>query len=676
MMYSVQSYNNEVSRKQIFHKRRKLWYTFLFFVCIFLIVVSIFTINTLTKKIDTTEQDLEVIFNTLHQIIDSNTTISNALELYPKFFELQLHSNKNQQTGLQTDTIELLIDEMYKSYQDELHKVVLADLLENSPLEKIITKIGLYFYQKNNQIIYLFDNMIVAIFTPLFDTDKNIITAFNIQSAFTNIKYVPLNFDELSIVIENIKETIDLNLELSQQFLQQLYKTLASDQLKQFIKSYNLSVNHAKAQYKHTTVIQNSINESIITMILDTLHYKLTVNEIPYSKSPKPLKRISYVIDTILNSSYITKQETANLNYLSILKTILFSKNIQDTLQQQNFYILENWRTDNDYYYFDVNTNVKHPYPQSKIGAIALQRSNGQLWMMDKDDIPIRSVSFSIEQETSSQNSVISGETKNILIVGTHNNLADTLMLVHIHPKKGIKLLSIPRDIYFMGNKLNWYYKFYTQLNFLKIMENVTGLKIDSYIGIDMYAFISVIDKIGGITIYLEEDLIDPSYRIKKNGKWSYIHYTQGEYQLNGIEALRIARSRNTTNDFSRSRRQQLILESIRNKINNMDIFSSTLSLIQIVGDIKPYIETNLSIFEIASMITKNKNTPLNKKFTLSISNILYQTYTNLFLQKTSKDSMPSKEDTTINNYGSYILLPKNNDWKAFRLFIKNYILE
>ncbi len=571
---------------------------------------------------------------------------------------------------------------MYKSYQTELHEVVLADFLETPSFKTINKEIGLSFYQKNNKIVYLFNNSIVALYTPLFHANTNTITAFNIQSAFTDIKYVPLHFDELKISINNIKETIELHLQLSDQFLQQFKTALTEHTLQQRINNFNLSVQHTTpSQYTHTTILYNFINEPIVEIVLNTLYYTLIVNGIPYSKSDTPEQRTAYVTSVILDSSYITKQETANYNYLTILKTIVSAEKIQNSLKKQHVYILQDWRTDNDYYYFDVNTDMKHPYPQSKIGAIALQRSNGQLWMMDKDDVPIRNISFSIEQETAIQNSTLPEETKNILIIGTHNNLSDTLMLAHIHPKKGIKLLSIPRDIYFMGNKLNWYYKFYTKSNFLKIIEKVIGLKIDHYVSIDMYAFISVIDKIGGINIYLEEDLIDPSYRIKENGKWSYVHYTQGEYQLNGIEALRIARSRNTTNDFSRSKRQQLLLEGIRNKISSMDIFSSMISLMQIVGDIKPYISTNLSIFEIASIITKNKDLPLHKKLTLSTSNILYQTYTKLLASQNSENDnkeipIPSSQTISSNNYGAYILLPKNNDWNTLRLFIKNYILE
>ena len=55
---------------------------------------------------------------------------------------------------------------------------------------------------------------------------------------------------------------------------------------------------------------------------------------------------------------------------------------------------------------------------------------------------------------------------------------------------------------------------------------------------------------------------------IRDNGEWSTLNYPKGTYRLNGVEALRIARSRHGSNDFDRSHRQQLILEAFMNRNN------------------------------------------------------------------------------------------------------------
>ena len=99
-----------------------------------------------------------------------------------------------------------------------------------------------------------------------------------------------------------------------------------------------------------------------------------------------------------------------------------------------------------------------------------------------------------------------------------------------------------------------------------KVLSDMTGYKLDKYILIDMYAFIDVIDLIGGIDVHLDKAVIDPTYRTVDDGVVGTLHYEPGDYHLGGVEALRLARSRHTSSDFARAERQQLIIESIQNK--------------------------------------------------------------------------------------------------------------
>lgn len=260
--------------------------------------------------------------------------------------------------------------------------------------------------------------------------------------------------------------------------------------------------------------------------------------------------------------------------------------------------------------------------------------------------------------------------------MGTHNGLADTIILLHITKTKKIKLISIPRDLYYAGQKINWYSKYFSHSNLLYLVEEIMGLSIDNYIAIDMYAFVSVIDILGGITVFLDKSIVDPGYRIKENGTWSYLNYPRGEYNLGGIEALRIARSRSTTNDFDRSHRQKLLLEGIREKINSLDSFSSVLSAIEILTKIRKHISTDLKIIEIATLISRYKDATLDSRLTLSTANILYQTFTELHKRNISTQEYNATEKDPNFFLGNYILLPKNDDWNTLKKYIERYILE
>ena len=105
-----------------------------------------------------------------------------------------------------------------------------------------------------------------------------------------------------------------------------------------------------------------------------------------------------------------------------------------------------------------------------------------------------------------------------------------------------------------------------------KDISEITGLNIEKYAVIDMYAFIVAVDKLGGIDITLEEDLIDPTMPVKDDGRWSTLYYAKGTHHLNGLEALRIARARHYSSDFGRSEKQQQILSALKEKAGALKI--------------------------------------------------------------------------------------------------------
>ena len=66
-------------------------------------------------------------------------------------------------------------------------------------------------------------------------------------------------------------------------------------------------------------------------------------------------------------------------------------------------------------------------------------------------------------------------------------------------------------------------------------MTEVTGLKIDYYLSVDMYAFIDVVNALGGIDVTLDSEVRDPTYKIvRENGSEGTLYYPPGTYHLNG----------------------------------------------------------------------------------------------------------------------------------------------
>jgi anionic cell wall polymer biosynthesis LytR-Cps2A-Psr (LCP) family protein len=137
------------------------------------------------------------------------------------------------------------------------------------------------------------------------------------------------------------------------------------------------------------------------------------------------------------------------------------------------------------------------------------------------------------------------------------------------------------------------------------------NMKIPYYATIDFSAFEGIIDAIGGIDIVIPETLHDTTYPNEANRGYITFHIDAGLQHLDGTTALKYARSRHSTSDFSRSLRQQLIIMGIKDKILGSGVSLSTAQ--QLYEQYKTYITTNVSLPE---MLRTVQYLPTLKDFT------------------------------------------------------------
>jgi LCP family protein required for cell wall assembly len=114
--------------------------------------------------------------------------------------------------------------------------------------------------------------------------------------------------------------------------------------------------------------------------------------------------------------------------------------------------------------------------------------------------------------------------------------------------KQKTSLISIPRDLYYEGRKINEYYKFYGIEKTIKVIQKISGIKADKYIRFNFDSFTDLIDSIEGIDISIDQKLIDNSY---PNGNLGYktVVFNPGLEKMNGQRALEYARSRKISKD-------------------------------------------------------------------------------------------------------------------------------
>jgi LCP family protein required for cell wall assembly len=202
---------------------------------------------------------------------------------------------------------------------------------------------------------------------------------------------------------------------------------------------------------------------------------------------------------------------------------------------------------------------------------------------------------------------------------GVHDgaDLTDSIIVASLDPDtNALTMLSIPRDLYvkddlLYDSRINEVYSkakehFGSSAQGLEYAKNkieeLLGVPIHYWIKVDFQGFKQLIDAIGGVDVVVTEDLNDPFY--PKDGTYLYdpFNITKGPHHLDGENALKYARSRETTSDFDRARRQQQIIFAIKEKTLSTGTLLDKGKIQNILDVLKSNIETNITVKEILTL--------------------------------------------------------------------------
>ncbi len=352
-------------------------------------------------------------------------------------------------------------------------------------------------------------------------------------------------------------------------------------------------------------------------------------------------------------------------------------------LSQAGLTISDEPREDDDRIYYDIydsgDNHLSSLVIEKKTGVINIVGADGanseNLLFFDPD---YKKKTLELPDDIPDYGDTITHEdgTFNILIAGKHGELVDTMIFTHIDEvEKSIKMISIPRDLYYNGRKINSFPFFYGMSELKRVLSEITGYELDKYILIDMYAFIDVIDLIGGIDITLEKAVIDPTYRVVDNGVEGTLHYEPGDYHLGGVESLRLARSRHTSSDFARAERQQLILQALQGKARNFG-FGDADTIYAIAKSVLDQTETDVGLDEAIAYYFRYQGYEIMTNSVMSSGNVLYvPPYTDIedceaMIAEAEANGEETKPDCENDNH-AYTLLPRDNDWNVIKWFFE-----
>jgi LCP family protein required for cell wall assembly len=161
----------------------------------------------------------------------------------------------------------------------------------------------------------------------------------------------------------------------------------------------------------------------------------------------------------------------------------------------------------------------------------------------------------------------------------------DTMMLISIDPdSKTIGVLSIPRDLYVEVPGYSELQKINTPMVLgelrqpgfgpklaMQTVQNNLGIRVHDYLAVDFKAFIAIVDAVGGIDVDVPYTINDPAYPDMNYG-YDPFYITAGEHHLDGITALKYARTRHGDSDVDRAKRQQQVIYAVRDRILDLDM--------------------------------------------------------------------------------------------------------
>jgi polyisoprenyl-teichoic acid--peptidoglycan teichoic acid transferase len=193
----------------------------------------------------------------------------------------------------------------------------------------------------------------------------------------------------------------------------------------------------------------------------------------------------------------------------------------------------------------------------------------------------------------------------NILILGSDYRTGkgfrtDTMMLVSLYTKQGTAaVVSFPRDLWVYipgtGNQRINVAQEYGGFNLTQqTFAYNFSVKPDHYILTTFSGFINIINTLGGVDVEASKNVTDTCKLPQaQNG---YCSFGPGTIHMDGTTALWYARSRHSTSDLDRGRRQQEIMLAVFKKLMSMDAIKRAPEMFSMLSS---SIETDLSLTDL-----------------------------------------------------------------------------
>jgi len=261
----------------------------------------------------------------------------------------------------------------------------------------------------------------------------------------------------------------------------------------------------------------------------------------------------------------------------------------------------------------------------------------------------------------------------NILLLGRAGehypgrNLTDTIMILSIDTtNKKVSLLSLPRDLYapipetLLFIKINSLYQYgldtgggVTPLR--ESLETITGQTIHYSFILDFDGFEKVVDALHGISVDIIRDFYDPRYP-GKNYSYETFEIKKGWQTLDGATALKYVRERHNDpeGDFGRAKRQQQVIQAIKDKAFSLGTFFNIFTVNSILTALGESVQTDMSLDDM-------------EKFLSLIKKLDTKNATSIVVDAWKKKSLLRVSHIQVGSVAAFILVPRIGNWSEIR---------
>jgi len=247
-------------------------------------------------------------------------------------------------------------------------------------------------------------------------------------------------------------------------------------------------------------------------------------------------------------------------------------------------------------------------------------------------------------------------------------DLTDTIIIINSTSKAENPIaISVPRDLFVKYPNGNHY----TKINALyqeggikaikSCLKEIIGLDIDYFVVLDLQGVEKLVNKVNGIDVFVENDIYDPQFP-GSNNSYEVFSISQGHHHLDGETALKYIRTRHQPgSDFARIKRQQQVINVLKDKILSLSLFWNFPTLLNIWGTLKDHVYTNIGLTDIKYAWNLAKKTNFDEIEFYTLSN-----------QPDEEKQLLISDNIVLGGKPAYILKPRAGIGNYNE--IKNYI--